>query len=90
MGILNGIQEFFEPQPGWVLETPLEFRRQRQIQALWIGILVFLLSIVLYYGNQTSECFRDSISHSYYISSGFEGCDPQMGVRAAANFLLSW
>lgn len=66
MGILNRIQEFFEPQPGWALEKPLEFRRRRQIQALWIGILAFLLPIVLYYGNRTSECFRDSISHSYY------------------------
>lgn len=67
MGILTKIQEFFEPQPGWALETPQQFKRQRQIQALWIGILAFLLPIFLYVGNRTSECFRDSISHSYYI-----------------------
>jgi len=67
MAIITKIQEFFEPQDGWALETLTQFKRQRQIQALWIGILAFLLPIFLYYGNRTSECFRDSISHSYYI-----------------------
>jgi len=67
MSIGRKIQDFFEPQDGWALETLDQFKRQRQIQALWIGILAFMLPIFLYYGNRTSECFRDSISHSYYI-----------------------
>ena len=67
MGLIRQIQEFFAPEDDWPLKTLVQFERQRQIQALWIGILAFLLPIVLYYGNRTSECFRDSISHSYYI-----------------------
>ncbi|MEM9912465.1 MAG: hypothetical protein AAF922_16965 [Pseudomonadota bacterium] len=67
MGVWTRIQEFFEPQPGWPLKTLNQFKRQRQIQALWIGILAFFLPIVLFFGNQSSACFRDSISHSYYI-----------------------
>ncbi len=67
MGIGSKIQEFFEPQPGWPLHDLTGFKRQRQIQALWIGILAFLLPLFMYYGNRVSDCFRDSISHSYYI-----------------------
>ncbi len=67
MGLTTRLQRFFEPQEGWPLETLTQFKRQREIQALWIGILAFLLPIFLYYGNRTADCFRDSISHSYYI-----------------------
>lgn len=67
MGVFSRIQKIFEPQDGWPLATLEQFKRQRQIQALWIGILAFLLPCFLYYGNRTSDCFRDSISHSYYI-----------------------
>ncbi|MEM9212008.1 MAG: hypothetical protein AAGA63_11020 [Pseudomonadota bacterium] len=67
MALLARIQDFFAPQADWPLQNLQQFRRQRQIQAIWIGILAFLLPILLYYGNRTSDCFRDSISHSYYI-----------------------
>ncbi|MEP5083058.1 MAG: hypothetical protein ABJR46_16520 [Tateyamaria sp.] len=67
MGPTKSIQSFFVPQDDWPLKTLVQFKQQRQIQALWVGILAFLLPIFLYYGNRTSGCFRDSISHSYYI-----------------------
>ncbi|MDA8747396.1 hypothetical protein N9M66_04220 [Litoreibacter sp.] len=67
MGIANKIQGFFEPHEDWPLQTLVQFKRQRQIQALWIGILAFLLPIFLYYGHRTADCFRDTISHSYYL-----------------------
>ena len=67
MSIISKLQEFFEPQNDWPLQTPLQFRYRQQIQAAWIGILAFLLPILLYYGNRAANCFRESISHSYYI-----------------------
>ncbi|KAB7610125.1 hypothetical protein F9L33_14610 [Amylibacter sp. SFDW26] len=60
------IQKYFEPQEGWALETPLQFKRQREFHALWIGIIAFTMPALLYYSNRTSECFRDTISHTYY------------------------
>lgn len=60
------VQKCFEPQKGWALETSLEFKRQRELHALWIGIIAFTMPALLYYSNQTSECFRDTISHTYY------------------------
>ncbi|MEX0276791.1 MAG: hypothetical protein AB3N19_04670 [Ruegeria sp.] len=67
MGIGARIQKFFEPQEDWPLKSLVEFKRQRQIQALWIGILAFLLPVILFFGHRASECFRDTISHSYYL-----------------------
>lgn len=61
------LQELFEPQEDWPLKTLVQFQRQRQIHALWIGIIAFLLPILLYFGHRSSSCFRDSISHSYYL-----------------------
>lgn len=67
MAVWKTIQDFFEPQEDWPLKDLIQFKRQRQIQALWIGILAFLLPLVLFYGHMRAECFRDSISHSYYL-----------------------
>ncbi len=60
------VQSYFEPQEKWALETSLQFKRQREIHALWIGIIAFSMPALLYYSNRTSECFRDTISHTYY------------------------
>lgn len=62
----KNIQKYFEPQKDWVFYTAIQFKRQREIQALWIGIIAFLLPAMLYYSNRTAECFRDTISHTYY------------------------
>lgn len=60
------IQNFFRPQRGWALEKEVQFKRQREIQALWIGIIAFCMPALLYYSNRISDCFRDTISHTYY------------------------
>lgn len=64
--MLEKVQNYFKPQKGWPLETALQFKRQRQIQALWIGIIAFTMPALLYYSNRVAECFRDTISHTYY------------------------
>jgi hypothetical protein len=64
--LFKRVQSYFEPQKGWALETALQFERQRQIHALWIGIIAFIMPALLYYSNRTAECFRDTISHTYY------------------------
>ncbi|MEO0328025.1 MAG: hypothetical protein AAF217_05440 [Pseudomonadota bacterium] len=60
------IQKLFEPQKGWAFETAIQFKRQREIQALWIGIIAFCMPALLFYANRTAPCFRDTISHVYY------------------------
>lgn len=67
MSVYESVQSIFAPEKNWEHSKIEEFKRQRQIQALWIGILAFALPVLLYFGNLTADCFRDSISHSYYI-----------------------
>ena len=64
--IVVRLREFFQPNKEWPLKEIYQFKRQREIQALWIGIIAFLMPAMLYYSNRVSECFRDSISHTYY------------------------
>jgi hypothetical protein len=66
VNIYDRMQEFFKPDEDWPLKTEPQFKRQREIQALWIGIIAFLIPALLYYSNRTAPCFRDSISHTYY------------------------
>ena len=61
------VQGLFQPQDDWPLQSLGQFKRQRQTQALWIGVMAFLLPVFLYFGNSGADCFRDSISHSYYL-----------------------
>ena len=61
------LQGLFQPQDDWPLQSLEQFKRQQQIQALWIGVMAFLLPVFLYFGNRGTDCFRDSISHSYYL-----------------------
>jgi len=64
--VFQNLQSFFKPQADWPLETDVQFKRQREIQALWIGIIAFIMPTLLYYSNRVSDCFRDTISHTYY------------------------
>jgi len=60
------VRGFFVPQENWMYRTALQLKRQRELQALWVGIVAFFMPVLLYYSNRTAECFRDSISHTYY------------------------
>ena len=64
--MLKRLQSFFQPQENWVFKEPIQFQRQRQFQALWIGLIAFMMPALLFYSNATAACFRDTISHTYY------------------------
>ena len=66
MWLLQYIRELIKPDQEWILKTPEQFRRQREIQALWIGILAFSMPAFLYYSARNGVGFRDTISHFYY------------------------